>query len=359
MSNYTAEAEPASKSRIQLRTTDQYSLWLARTSTACWSATGIDTCHLKNADYVKASAAYKQSRTTDYKGDILTDWVGKCWSIITLSLHDELFVKLTQVPPGQIETLLSEIQGALLIDAGSEIFTIRFNLYAASMNKCDNDLQTYIANVCSNRDKLIFLKSPVAEADLVLIFIRGLHSVFSQLQLYFSIPGSTPDTLNKTITIVRNYCASPAMLAELQKLKTAGLSQNLFPMVTNTRSKATCYNFSRTGSCNYGSKCNFSHTSTPEGQNSKQSNSTGCTWCTIKGHIEAQCNKKKAGVTKGAYRKRLRETQGNSAQPISLVAQSDYRVDSSQHDFSALAASIAADSGSFSLCFTSRKTTSL
>ena len=137
MSNYTAEAEPASKPRSYVL---QYSLWLARTSTACWSATGIDTCHFKNA-----SAAYKQSRTTDYKGDLLTDWVGKCWSIITLSLHDELFVKLTHVPPGQIETLLSEIQGALLIDAGSEISTIRFNLYAASMNKCDNDLQTYIA----------------------------------------------------------------------------------------------------------------------------------------------------------------------------------------------------------------------
>ena len=91
--------------------------------------------------------------------------------------------------------------------------------------------------LCSNRDKLIFFKSPVAEADLVLIFIRGLHCVFSQLQLYFSIPGSTPDTLNKTV---------------FKKLKTTGLSQNLFPMVTNTRGKAIYNNFSRTGSCNYG-----------------------------------------------------------------------------------------------------------
>jgi len=86
---------------------------------------------------------------------------------------------------------------------------------------------------------------------------------------------------DEAIAIVRHHCASPEVLADLQKLKTAGLSQHMFPIQHqqqqqqhrssstaspahggNMRGHQPCRNFAR-GRCSSGVHCRFSHTALP------------------------------------------------------------------------------------------------
>ena len=111
--------------------------------------------------------------------EVRLDAVGKCWSIITTSLHDDLFLKLVHVEQGHIATLMAEIRAALLVNIAEDVQPLRLELYAASMAKdCNNDLQSFIAYIIQRKDKLLFLKVAVPDEELSLIFLKGLPSVF-------------------------------------------------------------------------------------------------------------------------------------------------------------------------------------
>ena len=76
------------------------------------------------------------------------DPIGKCWTLITQSLHDDLFLKLVHVEHGLIATLMLEIRAALLVNIAEDIQPLRLELYGASMQRdCTNDLQTFIAYI--------------------------------------------------------------------------------------------------------------------------------------------------------------------------------------------------------------------
>ena len=140
--------------RIVLRTADQYYLWKARINASCWAATRIDVfsvtdtfCRKKMEDYV---AEEKVDRA---------DPIGKCWTLITQSLHDDLFLKLVHVEHGLIATLMLEIRAALLVNIAEDIQPLRLELYGASMQRdCNNDLQTFIAFIIQGATSSYFSK---------------------------------------------------------------------------------------------------------------------------------------------------------------------------------------------------------
>jgi hypothetical protein len=201
---------------VILRTADQYHLWKARISTACWSATRANVFEVSDNDCDKGLKVFAA-------GETKSDWVGRCWSIVTNALHDELFMKLAHVQQGHLATLMSEIRAALLVNIAEDIQPLRLELYAANMQSCSNDLQTYISFIMVRRDKLLFLGVTVPEEEVVHVFLKGLHSVFQPLQVHFAVPGTTPTQFDKAIDIVRKYAASPTVYAELSKLKSVSL----------------------------------------------------------------------------------------------------------------------------------------
>ena len=228
LSDSSAAATGLRPVAVILRTADQYRLWKARVSTACWSATRADVFAVSDEDCDKSMKAY-------VAGDAKADWVGRCWSIITNALHDELFMKLAHVKQGHIASLMAEIRAALLVNIAEDVQPLRLELYAATMQACSNDLQTYISFIMLRKDKLLFLGVEVPDDELVHVFLKGLHSVFQPLQVHFAVPGTIPNSFEKTIDIVRKYAASPTVHSELSKLKSAGLSQNMFAAIAKDK----------------------------------------------------------------------------------------------------------------------------
>ena len=129
------------------------------------------------------------------------------------------------------------------------------------MAACGNDLQLFIATIKQKRDKLLFLKEKVEDKELVAILLKGLHSLFQPRQVYFRVPTSTPKTLEDTIAIVRRFASTPAIQAELTRLKSGTLQQGVFNLPTSaaTKSKAVCKHFMTKGRCGFGDKCRFQH----------------------------------------------------------------------------------------------------
>ena len=104
----------------------------------------------------------------------------------------------------------------------------------------------------------------------------------------FAIPGQEPRSFDAAVGVVRKFASDPTVAAEIAKLKSNELSQNMFPVTTQPNAtkypQILCRTFSTTGSCSYGNRCRFAHTSTP-----KQ-----CTFCNIKGHTFDVCRKRLA-----------------------------------------------------------------
>ena len=158
------------------------------------------------------------------------DWVGKCWLIITSSLHDDVYRKVSHVPRGHIKSLLEEINHTLVLNQADAVQPLRLEMYGATMAKdCGSDLQTWISYLQERANKLRFLKKPVEEDELAAIFLRGLPPVFNQLKVVFAIPGQEQKTFDGAVTIVRKFASDPTVAAELAKLKSNGLSQTMFP----------------------------------------------------------------------------------------------------------------------------------
>ncbi len=291
---------PKPSSQIPLlRTSDQHDAWRARVVDKCWSKTGRDILAISDAACI---AALSKIHKDDVKADELAKhgWVTICWNIITKSLHDEILMKVAHVDRGHIESLLQEIASALTVYTQDEVGPLRLELYGATMEKCGSDLQSFIAFIQVRQRKLSFLKKSVAEEELVNIFINGLHPVLHHLKIHLRI--TNPRKWDDAVHIVRAHCATPEVHADLQKLKTAGLSQHMFPLATqqqqhapatsatpSTSQRQPCRNFAR-GKCNSGTSCRFSHTSLPNA--SSHQGGLRCAFCFNKGHVALECRKR-------------------------------------------------------------------
>ena len=210
-------------------------------------------------------------------------------------------MKVTHVSRGLLKSLLTEIGHAIMVNNLDEVPPLRLELYGATMQKdCGSDLQCWINYILERASKLLFLKKEVPQEELVAIFLKGLHPVpFQQLQVFFAIPGQMPKTFDAVVATTRKFASSPAVAMELAKLKSAGISQTMFPMVpqAQTKSKQTprCRLFASSGQCRYGARCKFTHVSTPasgsprRNRNRKLANVTIATnWVTLKIYVIAK-----------------------------------------------------------------------
>ena len=300
-----------------LKTADQYQAWRVRIANKCWAATGKDIFALKDQVCVAAIKAVMEEKDASKRDN----WVGTCWLTITGALHDDLLVKVAHVERGMIGSLLAEINAALVVYSAEEIQPLRLELYGATMQKEGNsDLQTYYAYLEQRRRKLAFLQRPVEDAEMMSIFLKGLHPIFQPLQVHFAIPNTMPATFEALVEVVRKFSATPAMAAELAKLKSGGVSQHMFPATTTQPQKALCRLFARSGTCRYGANCKFLHTSTPReplgttgAQTQIQFNKAQvkCAFCYSKGHTAVEC------------RKRLSQLAAIPATSTTLVAQDE------------------------------------
>ena len=221
---------------------------------------------------------------------------------MTASLHDEVYRKVNHVSRGLLKTLLTEISHALVVSNLEDVSPLRLELYGATMQKdCGCDLQVWVNFIVERAGKLNFLKKPVEEAELVTLFLKGLHPVFNQLQVYFAIPGSLPKTFEGAVAITRKFATNPTVAAELAKLQSNGVSQTMFSLTTQdaaASSKQLCKLFASSGTCRFGARCKFVHTATPQQpvvSNSSTSSGTRqkCNFCSKLGHSENVCNTKK------------------------------------------------------------------
>jgi hypothetical protein len=304
---------------VILKTADQYDIWKARVSDVCWSATLKDVFSITDDD---CKAAIAKLELPEQKEKYLYDWVGKCWTILTSSLHDDVYRKVNHVSRGLLQSLLREISHALVVNNLEEVSPLRLELYGATMQKdCGCDLQTWVNFIVERAGKLNFLKKPVEEAELITLFLKGLHPVFNQLQVYFAIPGSLPKTFEGAVTITRKFAANPTVAADLAKLRSAGVSQTMFSLTTqdgppssSQKSKQLCKLFASSGTCRFGTRCKFVHTATPQQtvvSNSQTATPSGtrpkCNFCEKLGHLENVCHTKQRLLDK------LRQQPQNSA----------------------------------------------
>lgn len=273
----TEDAASTHKPKIILKTGEQYYLWKERVSTVCWTLTRLDVFALTDANCEELIKIYdeRKSEKDKAKQDLplaaRVDVVGKSWDILTSYLSDELFMKVSHVQKGKIASLISEIKASLAVMTIEDIQPLRVDLYGATMVKnCDSDLQSYISYITSRKEKLAFLKTPVPEEELILIFLKGLSPVFNPIQVHFAIPGTLPKKFDEVVAVVRKFSTNPTVAAELAKDKTAAAATVLVASVSLAQKPANkpyCNNYTKNGRCHFGSRCKFSHgisTSTPQ-----------------------------------------------------------------------------------------------
>ena len=294
---------------VVLKTADQYPVWKARIGDSCWAACHKDIWTVSNTDCAVAIKEFAEAKGDGRKKQ-KDDWVGRCWLLITASLHDDLYTRVAHVPKGNIATLLGEIGHALVVNTAEDITPLRLQLYGGTMQKDgDNDLQKWIAFILEKVTKLEVLGKKMEEEEKVGIFLKGLNPVFQTLQVYFSVPGQTPKELAAAIDITRKYAATPIIAAELAKLKANGLSQTTFIATTagtssaaNPANRALCKLYSRSGTCRFGAKCKFVHTAAPNSSSAATSAAAvsapaqlvKCSFCNIRGHTIEVCRKRQA-----------------------------------------------------------------
>jgi len=107
---------------VVLRT---YDTWKARVSDACWSVT------LKNVFDVtddECKAAIRALESKEHKDKPDHEWVDKCWTTITGSLHDEVYRKVNHVSRGLVQSLLIEICHTLQVNNLEDVAPLRLEL---------------------------------------------------------------------------------------------------------------------------------------------------------------------------------------------------------------------------------------
>jgi hypothetical protein len=172
MSLTAAMTDAPATAKITLRTADQYTMWKARVTDACWAATHKDPFQIKDDDCkaaLKDFDAAQEQKSKAKKGDAPTgppDWVGKMWMIITGSLHDDIYRKVSHIQRGYIASLLLEIQQALVVNNAEDVPPLMLELYGGTMQKdAGNDLQSWISFLMERVDKLAFLHKVVERTN--------------------------------------------------------------------------------------------------------------------------------------------------------------------------------------------------
>jgi hypothetical protein len=242
-------ADTTSKCAIILRSADQYLMWKARVGDLCWSATGMDIFDVTD-DQCKTLMRVLADQAGEKKTK--DKWLSKCWDIVTTSIHDDVYRKVHHVSRGLLQSLLTEIAHALVVNNLEEVPALRLELYSSTMAKdAGSELQAWISYIMERADKLEFLKKPVEESELIAIFLKGLVPTFNQLQVAFAIPGSSPKKFADAIATTRKFAANPTVAADLAKLKSRGQSQSMFlttttvPQAPRTKSQILCRAFCR------------------------------------------------------------------------------------------------------------------
>lgn len=310
MSAPDASANSAAAANAEkLRSADQYETWKLRIGDVCWASTNVDIFSVTDEHCLKALAALEKESKKDAPPvmGIPANWVNRCWLTITGALHDEVYRKVAHCRRGLIKTLLDEIPHALVVADAQDPTPLRLALYGSNMQRDGhNDLQTWVSFVTEKAAKLEFLKKKVPEEELVAIFLKGLHPVFQQLQVYFAIPGQMPTTFEAAVSVCRRFALSPTVAAELAKLKSPGSSQSMFPAAVVETAQPNiptvrCMQYARRGTCQFGNRCRFSHAVLPSGQSQatlpqnppsqtrRGGTSRLCTYCTKPGHTQETC----------------------------------------------------------------------
>ena len=103
--------------KIILKTGEQYNIWKARISSACWALTRADVFSLTDEQCVQMMEARDAAEGKDVRGGFAPDIyiIGKCWSVLTSHLSDDLFLKTAHVKKGHIATLIAEIRASLAV----------------------------------------------------------------------------------------------------------------------------------------------------------------------------------------------------------------------------------------------------
>ena len=273
-----------------LRTADQYDLWQARITDACYGICGKDIFEVTSQEAKDALSEPTKTKN---------EWCFKSWTLLRNSLHDELFVKVKHVERGHIPALLSEIRTALLVDSADEIQPIKVELYSASMRNCSNDLQTYVAYFKQRLNKLSFHGASLPDEESAPLFLKGLNDVFCPIVNAYSMPGAAPKDLNKLIEHIRKYASMPNIAEQLLKARSSTASAKVFiasssnsRVAHSSQEKVACKSYSRYGKCKYGDRCKFSHPLVPNGEKQEKkitNNSTAqknfpekkCSYCVI------------------------------------------------------------------------------
>ena len=84
--------------RVLLKTGAEYRLWKERVANICWAATRIHVFELTDVECAALIKIYDERK----EGDRITvDVVGKCWMVLLSHLSDDLFLKVSHVPPAK------------------------------------------------------------------------------------------------------------------------------------------------------------------------------------------------------------------------------------------------------------------
>ena len=94
----------------------------------CWAKTNVSIFDVKAEECV-LERKDKNKKDKDKEDD----WVGRCWMLISKSLHNDLFVKVAHVQAGNIPALLEEIRMSLLVNMTSDAQAIKLELYSCTM----------------------------------------------------------------------------------------------------------------------------------------------------------------------------------------------------------------------------------
>jgi hypothetical protein len=137
------EAAATLTPKIILKTGEQYNLWKERVSTTCWALTHVDVFTLTDEQCAKLIAIAEEPKQAEGKSYVQIDIVGKCWTVLTSHLSDDLFLKVSHVAKGNIASLIAEIRASLAVSTVEDVQPLRVDLYSANMVRdCKNDLQT-------------------------------------------------------------------------------------------------------------------------------------------------------------------------------------------------------------------------
>ncbi len=88
------------------------------------------TCFDLTDEDCAAGLAEHEANKEEKKAKVKDDWVGKLWTIITASLHDDIYTKINHVKRGAIKSLMTEINAALVMNNAEESQPLRLELYA-------------------------------------------------------------------------------------------------------------------------------------------------------------------------------------------------------------------------------------